>query len=76
MPERASTRLDRSYGSFVTRERLEARGLIGEIPEKGKPSPLGATNRWVVERTDSWHNVHKKLAWCMELEGRVIAFWV
>jgi hypothetical protein len=35
-----------------------------------------ATNRWVVERTSSWHNAHKKLVWCTERRGRVIDFWV
>ncbi len=77
LPERTSIHLDHGYDSNVTRERLEDRGLIGEISEKGKKSaPLGTTNRWVVERTNSWHNAHKKLAWCTEREGRVIDFWV
>ena len=76
LPEGASVHLDRGYDSFVTRERLKDRGLIGEISEKGKPAPLGATRRWVVERTNSWHNAHKKLVWCTEREGRVSDFWV
>jgi hypothetical protein len=29
-----------------------------------------------MERTNSWHNAHKKLVWCTEREGRVIDFWV
>jgi hypothetical protein len=30
-----------------------------------------------VERTNSWHNAHKKkLVWCTERCGRVIDFWV
>ena len=76
LPERASAHLDRGYDSNLTRERLEDRGLIGEISRKGKSAPLEATNRWVVERTNSWHNAHKKLMWCTEREGRVIDFWV
>ncbi|MGI8860052.1 MAG: IS5 family transposase [Rubrobacteraceae bacterium] len=76
LPERASIHLDRGYDSKATRERLRARGLLAEIPKKGKPAPLGSTNRWVVERTNSWHNAHKKLVWCTERRGRVIAFWV
>ena len=32
--------------------------------------------RWVVERTNSWHNAHKKLVWCTERRGTVIDFWV
>jgi transposase len=76
LPEGASVHLDRGYDSNATRERLEERGLIAEISKKGKPSPLGATKRWVVERTNSWHNAHKKLVWCTERRGRVIDFWV
>ncbi len=76
LPERMSVHLDRGYDSEVTRERLRSRGLIPVISEKGKPAPLQATKRWVVERTNSWTNAHKKLVWCTEREGRVIDFWL
>ena len=77
LPEGATVHLDRGYDSSVTRERLKDRGLIGEIAEKGKPAALvTATRRWVVERTNSWHNAHRKLVWCTERVGRVIDFWV
>jgi transposase len=77
LPEGATVHLDRGYDSGITRERLKDRGLIGEISEKGKPAAaLGSTKRWVVERTNSWHNAHKKLVWCTERVGRVIDFWV
>ncbi len=46
------------------------------ISEKGKPAPLRAGMRWVVERTNSWHNAHKKLVWCTERQGHVIDFWI
>ncbi len=49
LPERASVHLDRGYDSDATRERLEDRELKAEISEKGKPAPLQATKRWVVE---------------------------
>ena len=75
LPERMSVHLDRGYDSEATRERLRSRGLIPVISEKGKPAPLGATKRWVVERTNSWQNAHKKLVWCTEREDRVIDFW-
>ena len=29
-----------------------------------------------MERTNSWHNVHKKLVWCTEREAPVIDFWI
>jgi transposase len=76
LPEGTSVHLDRGYDSLVSRERLEELGLRGEISGKGKPAPFWATKRWVVERTSSWHNAHKKLLWCTERVGKVIDFWV
>ena len=76
LPERMSVHLDRGYDSETTRRRLRDRGLKAMISEKGKPAPLAATKRWVVERTNSWSNAHKKLAWCTERRGRVIDFWI
>jgi transposase len=76
LPEETSIHLDRGYDSKLTRERLKELGLRGEISGKGKPAPFWASRRWVVERTSSWHNAHKKLVWCTERVGRVIDFWV
>ena len=76
LPDRASVHLDRAYDSATTRRKLAARWLVGEISEKGKPAPLKAGLRWVVERTNSWSNAHKKLVWCTERCGRIIDFWV
>jgi transposase len=76
MPKQLSVHLDRAYDSEATRKRLEDRGLDAVISERGKPAPLQATKRWVVERTSSWHNAHKKLVWCTERRGRVIDFWI
>lgn len=76
LPEEASVHLDCGYDSRLTRKRLAELGLRGEISGKGKPAPFWATNRWVVERTNSWQNAHKKLVWCTERVGRVIDFWV
>ena len=74
--EGASVHLDRGYDSDLTRERLLERGLAAEISQKGRPAPLNATGRWLVERTNSWQNAHKKLVWCTERRDRVIDFWV
>ena len=76
LPEGARVHLDRAYDSAATREKLAVRCLFGEISQKGKKVALGAGLRWVVERTNSWHNAHKKLMWCTERCGRVIDFWV
>jgi transposase len=76
LPEQASVHLDRAYDSGKTRQLLEERGLVGVIAKKGVPAPLVAGLRWVVERTNSWHNAPKKLLWCTEREDRVIDFWI
>jgi IS5 family transposase len=76
LPEDATVHLDRAYDSKVSRELLEDRGLLGMSSKKGKPAPIGATKRWVVERTNSWSNAHRNLVWCTEREGRVVDFWI
>lgn len=77
LPEGARVHLDRAYDSAATREKLAARCLFGEISHKSNPAPVRAGLRWVVERTNSWSNAHKKkLVWCTERCGRVIDFWV
>ena len=76
LPERTSVHLDRGYDSRTVRERIRERGFLAEISEKGKPAPLAATKRWVVERTNSWQNAHKKLVWCTERADPVIDFWL
>ena len=76
LPGRTSVYLDRGYDSKAIRERLQERGFLAEISEKGKPAPIAATKRGVVERTNSWSNAHKKLVWCTERVGSVIDFWL
>ena len=76
LPDLASVHLDRAYDCHATRKKLATRGLRAEISEKGKPAPVTATKRWVVERTSSWHNAHKKLVWCTERKRRVVDFWI
>lgn len=67
--------LDRGYDSDVTRALLAARGLGAEIAMRGRPAPITAGTRWVVERTTAWTNAHKKLVWCTERRAAVVAFW-
>ena len=68
--------LDRGYDSDVTRQRLAARGLGTAIAKRGKPAPITAGQRGVVECTTAWTNAHKKLVWCTERHAVVIAFWI
>jgi transposase len=74
--EDASVHLNRGYDSELTRTRLPERELVAQISKKGRPTPLNATRRWIVERTNFWQNAHKKLLWCTERRGRVVDFWI
>ena len=71
LPEQITVHLDAGYDSKVSRELLEELGCDAVISRKGFPLQAGA--RWVVERTNSWHNRgFKKLAICTERRTRVI----
>src|SRR5690606_27301148 len=71
LPEHITVHLDAGYDSGKTRELLESLGCGYVISKKGTPLQAGA--RWVVERTNSWHNRGcKKLAICTERRGHVI----
>jgi hypothetical protein len=73
LPDHITVHLDAGYDSTVTRELLEELGCAGNIATKGKPAPLQATNRWQVERTNSWHNRgFNKLHICTEVRTHVI----
>jgi hypothetical protein len=53
-----------------------ARAAHRDLPEGQAGTAWDNEARWVVERTSSWHNAHKKLVWCTERRGRVVDFWV
>lgn len=75
LPERITVHLDAGYDSAVTRGLLGELGCRGQISIKG--FPLQAGRRWVIERTNSWHNRgFKKLAYCTERRGRVIEAFI
>ena len=75
-PGETTVHLDRGYDSGKIRTELDRRGMAACIAKVGKPAPLRASSRWVVERTNAWHNAFKKLAWCTERRGAVIRFYV
>lgn len=74
-PDQITVHLDAGYDSDKTRHLLDELGCHGVISIKG--FPLQAGDRWVVERTNSWHNRgFKKLAICTERHARVIAAFI
>ena len=77
LPERITVHLDAGCDSKATRELLVELGCDGEIATKGIPAPIQNTARWVVERTNAWHNRgFKKLAICTERRTRVIEAFI
>lgn len=75
LPDRITVHLDAGYDSTKTRDLLQELGCQGVISVKGFPLQAGA--RWVVERTNSWHNRgFKKLAICTERCSRVIEAFI
>ncbi|MCZ9880659.1 IS5 family transposase [Arthrobacter sp. B2a2-09] len=73
LPTTITVHLDAGYDSRKTRELLAELGCTAEIATKGKPAPIQVGKRWVVERTNSWHNRgFRKLAICTERRTAVI----
>ena len=54
LPETITVHLDAGYDSAKTRALLTTLGHDWQISTKGEPLQAGA--RWVVERTNAWHN--------------------
>lgn len=71
LPDRITVHLDAGYDSRNTRDLLDEYGCQAVISTKGTPLQTGA--RWVVERTNSWHNRgFRKLHICTERRTQVI----
>jgi len=75
-PGEMTVHLDRGYDSGKTRRELDGRGMRGCISRRGTTTSVRSSNRWVVERTNSWHNAFKKLAWCTERRTAVVKFYL
>ena len=75
LPENITVHLDAGYDSSKTRRLLDELGCDWVISQKGFPLQAGA--RWVVERTNSWHNRgFKKLLICTERRTRVVEAFI
>jgi transposase len=75
LPAGSTVHLDRGYDYQAVRDELAARGLHARIAERGKPAPIQAGHRWVIERTHVWMNNYGKLIRCTErhkARGRVL----
>jgi transposase len=71
LPGQITVHLDAGYDNGKTRALLGVLGCDWVISKKGTPLRAGA--RWVIERTNAWHNRgFKKLLVCTEKRTRVI----
>jgi hypothetical protein len=68
--------LDAGYDYQPCRQVLADRGVVGQIATRGRPAPIQAGRRWVIERTHAWGNQHGKLRWCTERRRVVVEFWL
>jgi hypothetical protein len=68
--------LDRGSDYQAVRDDLAARGLHARIAERGKPAPIQAGHRWVIERTHAWMNNYGKLIRCTERHKPVVEFYL
>jgi transposase len=75
LPDHITVHLDAGYDNGKTRALLDELGCKAVISAKGHP--LQAGRRWVIERTNSWHNRgFKKLLVCTERRIRVIDAYI
>lgn len=75
LPDHITVHLDAGYDSAKTRALLDELGCASVISKKGFPLQAGA--RWVVERTNSWHNRgFTKLLVCTERRTCVIEAFI
>ena len=75
LPKDTTIHLDADYDNGKTRDLLNELGCGSVISQKGFPAQVG--KRWVVERTNFWHNRgFKKLVTCTERRALVIDAFV
>jgi transposase len=76
LPTQPVVHLDAGYDYQPCRQVLADRGMVGQIATRGRPAPIQAGRRWVIERTHAWGNQYGKLRWCTERRRTVVQFWL
>ncbi|AVZ77880.1 IS5/IS1182 family transposase [Streptomyces lunaelactis] len=76
LPEHPSLSLDAGYDYSMVHLDLKARGIFGQIAERGAKTSIQAGGRWVVECTNSWMNNFGKLRRCTERRRAPVEFFI
>jgi transposase len=76
LPTRPVVHLDAGYDYQTCRQVLAKRGMTGQVATRGRPAPIQADRRWVIERNNAWGNQYGKLRWCTERRRVVVEFWL
>lgn len=71
-PGATTVNLDAGYDYRPCQETLDAYGVRAEISKRGQKVDIQNTNRWQVERTNSWANNYGKLRRMTERRLRVV----
>ncbi|WP_433052285.1 IS5 family transposase [Dactylosporangium sp. CS-033363] len=74
-PDLVTVHLDAGYDSIPTRHLLAGRGWTGRISRRGRPAPVQAGRRWVVEADHAWMNGFGKLRRHTDRHPAVIDFY-
>lgn len=72
LPELPSVHLDRGYDNKPARAVLDSFGADPRIAEKHTTMRVRSRQRWVVERTNAWHNQFGQLRRCTDRTARCV----
>jgi len=76
LPEDRTCHLDAAYNGQPARQTLAALGFHPQIARLGAPAPVQATQRWPIERTNSWMNGYGKLRRMTDRNPAIVVFYL
>jgi hypothetical protein len=76
LPEQRTCHLDAAYDGTPARHALAHLGFEGQIARLGIPAPIQATQRWPIERTNSWMNGYGKLRRMTDRNPAIVIFYL
>ncbi len=76
LPGERTCHLDAAYNGKPASQALAERGFDAQIARLGVPAPIQATQRWPIERTNSWMNGYGKLRRMTDRNPAVVLFYL